>query len=160
MGCTWCFTQCFWILAPCSSSTSSSSSSAPHLLLPRLVVIHAASYVFPAGSAYINGAVGLWDVFHCTEEKPSLWKTQICVHAQACKAMGALRWSLVTLLGTSTPCLCLFMQYLCVKWWTPWSGHLCILYTGASPLRVKILVCVNDGCSKVAVYVNLLYVTS
>lgn len=140
MGCTWCFTHCFWILAPCSSSTSSTSSSAPHLCL--------------AGSACINGAP--WPL-GCV----SLYrgKTQICVHAQACKAMGALRWSLVTLLGTSTPCLCLFMQYLCVKWWTPWSGHLCVLYT-TSPLRVKICVCVNDRCSKVAIYVSLLCVTS
>lgn len=99
--------------------------------------------------------LGLWDVFHCPEEKPSLWKTQICVHAYACKAMGALRWSLLTPLGTRTPSLCLFMQYLCVKWWTPWSGHLCVLYTGTSPLRVKICVCVNDRCSKVAIYANL-----
>lgn len=143
MGCTWCFTHCFWILAPCSSSTSSTSSMFSQLAVCTLMV-----------------HLGLWDVFHCTEEKPSLWKTQICVHAQACKAMGALRWSQVTLLGTRTPCQCLFMQYLCVKWWTPWSGHPCVLYTGTSPLRVKICVCVNDRCSKVAIYVNLLCVTS
>lgn len=87
-----------------------------------LLLLHLQHLFFSTSSMFSQLAVctlmvhlGLWDVFHCTEEKPSLWKTQICVHAQACKAMGALRWSLVTLLGTRTPCLCLFMQYLCVK---------------------------------------------
>lgn len=40
------------------------------------------------------------------------------------KWWGALRWSSVTLCCTSSACLCVFIQYVCVKWWTPWGGHL------------------------------------
>lgn len=46
----------------------------PSSLLPGLVVTHAASYVFPAGTAYVKRAPRC--AFQCKREKPSAWKSQ------------------------------------------------------------------------------------
>lgn len=52
----------------------------PSLLLPGLVVTHAASYVFPAGTAYVKRAPRC--AFQCKRKNPFAWKGQtvyVCV---------------------------------------------------------------------------------
>lgn len=119
--------------------------------LPRPVVTHAASYVFPAGSAYVKRAVGHRGVrFTVKRKNLPLGKAKppsVCVCVQRYVNWWVL-WGghLWPSSAQALACLCIFIKYAVVfdrvKWWTPWGAHLRLSYTRPPTLCVCKYQCV------------------
>ena len=122
------------VTSPCSGLPSCSSGWWWHV---QLVMF---SQLALRTSKWAFGHRGV--CFTVKRKNPPLGKVKtVCVCAKVCEVMGALRWSSVTLLCTSSACPCVFTLYVCVKWWMLCGDHLCLSST--RPLPLCVCVCVN-----------------